>query len=249
MTTAILSAMTEENDLLLRDLTPSAVHVEGQREYHAGELFGEPVVVVFSRWGKVAAATTTTALLKQFEVDRVIFTGLAGALDPSLRIGDVVVADELMQHDLDASPIFPKFETPLLGVSRFATDAVLRERLLGAAESFVAGGLAEEVDVRDREGFGIDQPAVHSGLIVSGDQFISDGSEVARLRAAIPDALCVEMEGAAMAQVCFEYGVPFAVLRIISDTADGDAGVDFPRFLTTVAAKFSLGVVRAFLAG
>jgi adenosylhomocysteine nucleosidase len=89
---------------------------------------------------------------------------------------------------------------------------------------------------------------VHHGLIASGDQFIGSAARVQALRNTLPDVLAVEMEGAAVAQVCHEYGVPFSVIRTLSDTADDQAHIDFPAFLNEVASLYSHGILRAFLA-
>src|SRR5690606_29689871 len=136
--------------------------------------------------------TTATALIERFRVDRIVFTGVAGGLARGVARGDVVVAESFLQHDLDASPIFPRYEVPLYATSRFATDAALTARLEAAARTALHG------------------TRVHRGLVVSGDRFVSSAAESQALQAALPDALAVEMEGAAFAQVCHDYGVPFA---------------------------------------
>ena len=146
-----------------------------------------------------------------------------------MNVGDVVVADSFLQHDLDASPIFPKYEVPLYGVDRFAADADLSARLARAA-------LAALPDVR-----------LHRGLVLSGDRFVSTSTECGVLRAALPRALAVEMEGAAIAQVCHDYGIPFAAVRTISDRADDTAHVDFTHFVREVASRHSAAIVQAFL--
>jgi len=101
---------------------PSAPASLGGRQFHSGTLHGVETVAVFSRWGKVAAAATVTQRLASYAVDEILFTGVASGIQRDLSIGDVVVATELIQHDLDASPIFPRYEVPLLGRSRLATD-------------------------------------------------------------------------------------------------------------------------------
>jgi adenosylhomocysteine nucleosidase len=95
--------------------------------------------------------------------------------------------------------------------------------------------------------FGVVQPRVHTGLIVSGDRFVSSAVECSALRAALPDALAVEMEGAAVAQVCADFGVPLAVVRTVSDRADDAAHVDFVRFMADVASRYSVALVLGML--
>ena len=214
----------------------------GQREYHVGEAHGVRVVVTLARIGKVAAAATASALIHVFEADAIVFTGVAGGVHRDVRVGDIVVADALLQHDLDASPLFPRYEVPLLDRARFDADGSLSDALAAAARAFVeteADALAER--------FAVTAPRVHRGLIVSGDRFIASHDAVSALRDALPDALAVEMEGAALAQVCYEHGVPCAVVRTISDTADAAAPVSFVEFLTVLAGAYSSGVLGRFL--
>jgi adenosylhomocysteine nucleosidase len=218
----------------------------GRRDFHVGRLWGRPVVVTLARIGKVAAATTVTALIHRFGVGEVVFTGVAGGLGSAVRIGDVVVADHLVQHDLDATPLFPRYEVPLLGMARFPADPALSGRLAAAAAAFLAhdlGGLPAAAHAA----FGLERPQLHRGLVASGDRFIGGGAAAAALRADLPDALATEMEGAAVAQVCHEYGVPWAVVRTISDSADEHAHIDFPAFLRDVASLYSYGIIRRLI--
>jgi adenosylhomocysteine nucleosidase len=214
----------------------------GRRDYHAGTVHGAPCVVTLARIGKVAAAASASALIHAFGVDQIVFTGVAGGVGREVRVGDIVVADALMQHDLDASPLFPRYEVPLLERARFAADAALADRLAAACERFIAD---EGAALAER--FRLNGVRVHRGMIVSGDRFVSSEDEVRALGEALPDALAVEMEGAAIAQVCYEYDVPFAVVRTISDTADDHAHASFTSFLTDIAGTYSSGVLRRFL--
>jgi adenosylhomocysteine nucleosidase len=241
----VMAALPEElGDLVAAMRAEGGVQTvaHGQRDYHVGTVHGAPCVVTLARIGKVAAAATVSALIHAFDVEAVVFTGVAGGVGREVRIGDVVVGESLMQHDLDASPLFPRFEVPLLGVARFSADAGLAAQLAAACESFV-----------DEEGsalatrFATQQPRVHRGLVISGDQFIASAAAVEALRDALPDALAVEMEGAAIAQVCHEYGVPFAIVRTVSDTADVHAPASFATFLVEIAGTYSSGILRRFL--
>ena len=214
----------------------------GSRDYHVGTVYGAPCVVTLARIGKVAAAATVSALIHAFEVDAVVFTGVAGGVGREVRIGDVVVADTLLQHDLDASPLFPRFEVPLLGIARFTADQSLAAQLAAATERFIA-----EEGAALAQRFAIQLPQMHRGLIISGDQFVASAAAVETLRAALPDALAVEMEGAAIAQICHEYGVPCAIVRTVSDTADAHAPASFATFLTELAGTWSNGILTRFL--
>jgi len=235
--------MPPELDAVLADLHVHTAEDVGGRRFHLGQLHGRDAVLVVSRCGKVAAAGTATLLLERYGVESILFTGVAGAASPGLRIGDIVVADRLIQHDLDARPLFPRYEVPLLGVSVFAADPDLAARAQRAAEVFAADAPARLGAVA--VAFGLERPAVHRGLIASGDRFFAAADDVAALRRDLPDVLCVEMEGAAVAQVCHEYGRPVCVIRTISDTADHAAHIDFPRFLEGVCGRYA----RALVAG
>jgi adenosylhomocysteine nucleosidase len=247
---AIVAAMREELSALLAAMPEERPVLRARREFWCGHLEGYDIVAVLARVGKVAAATTATLLVSEFDVDCAVFTGTAGGLHQSARVGDVVVAEALLQHDMDASPIFPRYEVPLYGVDRFHADRCLSTALAAAARA-VLGGTIDATDIGlDADllrSFGITSPHVHTGLIVSGDRFVATAAEGADLRRRLPDALAVEMEGAALAQVCHDLDVPFAVVRTVSDRADDAAHVDFGRFVDQVASRYSLAIIRRWL--
>jgi adenosylhomocysteine nucleosidase len=199
------------------------------REFHRGEIHGQDVVLVLSGIGKVAAATTAVLLMQAFNARQLVFTGVAGGLHRDVRVGDIVVARQLLQHDMDASPLFPRFEVPLTGRSHFDADADLADALAAAVLRSPGARL-------------------HQGLIVSGDRFVASAAESEALRGLLPDALAVEMEGAAVAQACADFARPFAVLRSISDRADDVAHVDFARFIEEVASATTRAVIESWLA-
>jgi adenosylhomocysteine nucleosidase len=244
---AMISAMPDEIAAIVASLTDASTQTLGSRQYHAGNFQDTPVVVVFSGWGKVAAAATTTQLIASYDVTDIVFTGVAGAVRHGLSIGDVVVGTELVQHDMDASPIFPRYEVPLLGKALLATDAGLRARLRSAAEGFLQQDLTLAVQQSSRDWFRISSPRVIEGVIASGDQFIDSAEEIEALRQRLPNVECVEMEGAAVAQVCLEYSMPFGIVRTISDAADENAVHDFPRFSREIAGQYSLGILARFV--
>ena len=250
MTLGIVSAMHEELSAVLAQVQARPLEYAGRTFWH-GHWNGVPVVAVLSRIGKVAAATTVTTLIHRFDVTRVVMTGVAGGLHDALQVGDAVVADAFVQHDLDASPLFPRYEVPLYGVSRFGVDAQLSGLLLQAAAEALSrsdwlAALGELTDSARAPG-GARPAGVHRGLVASGDRFVSSAQECVRLRGELPDALAVEMEGAAMAQVCHDHQVPFAGVRLISDRADDAAHVDFLRFIRDVAAPASAAVMQGLV--
>lgn len=244
---AIVSAMHEELRALLPCLCDVSTGELAGRRFHTGTLDGQPVVLVLAGIGKVAAATTATLLLSHFDARAVLFTGVAGGIAQGVRVGDVVVARELLQHDMDASPLFPRYEVPLTGRSRFAADALLADGLASAARR-VLGRAGETIGDAHLQGFGISEPRVHEGLVASGDRFVCTASESRELAASLPQALAVEMEGAALAQVCFDFRRPCAVMRTISDRADDNAHADFSRFIAEIACAYTRAIVREWLA-
>lgn len=244
MKIGIISALHEEQTGLM-DLMQDArkLHL-GMRDYASGRLWGIECVCVLSRIGKVAAAATTATLIERFGVTHIVFTGVAGAADASVRIGDIVIASQLVQHDMDASPLFPRFEVPLTGLSHFFSDKVLSSSLLQASRQFIDQDFGLVISENDRQSFRLDRPRVHEGLIASGDEFITGSDQLNRINQSLPDILAVEMEGAAVAQVCFEFGIPFAIVRTVSDNANENSPIDFILFLEKVAAHYAFGIIK-----
>lgn len=240
----IISAMREEQAGLIDHMQERQHVTHGLREYVQGRLWDTDCVCVLSRIGKVAAAATAAMLIERFGVTHIVFTGVAGAGHADVKVGDIVVARHLIQHDIDASPLFPRHEVPLSGLSRFPVDHALNERLMQAVAAFLAADFHHVVQEADRERFRLHRPQVHHGLIASGDQFINSHARLQGLQQELPDLLAVEMEGAAVAQVCVEFGVPFAVVRAISDSANDDAPVNFMQFIERVASRYAYGIVR-----
>jgi len=243
--TAIVSALREELAAVLELMPDEHRQVVAGREFWRGHLHGYEVVAALSGIGKVAAATTATLLIEHFKVDDVLFTGVAGGLAPGVRVGDLVVASELLQHDMDASPLFPRYEVPGTGLARLPADPALTATLARAARATLAE-LPQRLAAEVREEFGLQAPRLHQGLLVSGDRFVASTAESQALQQALPEALAVEMEGAAFAQVCRDFGVPLAVVRTVSDRADDAAHVDFLRFLRGVASPYSAAVLEHF---
>jgi adenosylhomocysteine nucleosidase len=251
MTIGIMAALRDEIAELIEKMTQqssSKIHQIGMRDYFVGELEGQSCVVVLARCGKVAAAATTVSLIREFGVKEIIFSGLAGGLAKHVAVGDVVIADRLLQHDMDSRPFFPQHEIPLLGITEFPVQPSLHEELQCATRHFFEHGLMKKISAEKLTQFGLKKPILHVGMIASGDQFIGSEKDLVRLQELIPAALAVEMEGAAVAQICHEYDVPCAILRTISDRADATAHVDFYQFLTSVASHYSTEILLRFLA-
>lgn len=217
--------MEEELTSLLEGLQNPRLHARGGFTLYKGTLESHLVVLAQCGVGKVNAAALAQLFLLE-GVTQIIFTGVAGGVDPGLEVGDLVVSTDAVQHDFDASALgYALGEVPGEGAA-WPADERLRALALAAAGEL--GGVR----------------AV-AGRVASGDQFIADPEKVAWLRGVF-GAACAEMEGAAVAQVCCKAGVPFVIIRSISDSADGDAEIDFRAF-TPLAAQRAKSVVLGML--
>jgi adenosylhomocysteine nucleosidase len=226
----ILAAMDRELDALLADFDAPRTERVINRTFYRGVLHGHQAVAVVAGIGKTAVATTATLLVQHFGVQCVVLTGAAGRVSDDLSIGDVVVATHLVHHDLDASPIFPRYQVPTLGTTRLATDDAVTSLAHDAAQHFLAADPGNDGKVA-------------KGLVLSGDQFMNP-AQIRDLRRRFPDGLAVEMEGAAVAQVCIESGTPYAIVRSISDDGNVDA---FERFLHSDCGRYARGIVSRLL--
>ncbi len=241
----IISAMHEEIQTILENLQNITTTTKGKRIYYKGFLFDKPVVLVFSRWGKVASATTTTQLINDFSVDEIIFTGVAGSIQDHIDIGDIIIGHKLYQYDMDASPLIPPFEIPILNRNNFETDAFKRDFLLKSCQKFLRefDTLISNADLKQ---FHINQPKVLIEDIASGDQFISTEKQLHPIKKYLPSVACVEMEGAAVAQVCFEYEIPFSIIRTISDKANDNSHIEFQKFAKIIASNYALEIIKNY---
>lgn len=246
MTLAILSALPEEQQGVAAMLQNAREIQRAGRCFVRGELLEQEVVLGLTGIGKVAAATTATAVIEHFGVERLVFTGVAGGIGPGVQVGDIIVAQQFLQHDMDVRPLFARWHVPGYAAPSFPCNAQLAQFLHAAAQSCTAQAAGwNEPLLAGRT------PQVHAGLIVSGDQFIVSAAVsqalYSELAAAGHEPLAVEMEGAAIAQVCADYQVAFAAVRTVSDRADDDAHIDFPAFVQAVAARYSQYMVRQLL--
>ena len=242
----ILGAMAQEIDEVKALLTEKTVVKIANREFVVGKIGNVRCVVAFSKWGKVAATITATLLIQEFGVTDLIFIGTAGALADGLKVGDIVIAKRLVQHDLDARPIISRFELPLLNRVYVNTDWQLTELAGKAVSNLLERGVEHMVGEEAVKEFDL-TPKLSFGDVASGDQFVSSDEKRQELLSLLPDILCVEMEGAAVAQVCLEFEIPFTVIRTISDSADHNAHVDFGRFISEVANAYSRSIISELM--
>lgn len=238
----LITSMPNERGKLLEMMQSPIAQEMGKRTYYQGKLEKIETILVAAKVGKVAAALTTAHLILNYDVDLIIFIGVAGAIDPSLKIGDIVIADSLIQHDMDAYPFCQKYELPLLKIKECTPDPQLTYLAEQASLQFVNQDLIPLPILNE---FSISHPLVKTGLVITGDQVISKDLQKATLREQLPSALCVEMEGASVAQVCYEYGIPYAVVRIISDYANHfHTQIDVKKFVTQASGYYSTGIIQ-----
>jgi adenosylhomocysteine nucleosidase len=228
----IIGALEMEIELLKDSLALEATLTKAGLEFYQGTLAGKEVVLVKSGIGKVNAALCTQILADEFAVDKVIFTGVAGAVDPELEVKDIVISTELIQHDVDVTAFgdCEPGEIPQVGTA-FVADEELIELAEKAGDKISA-----------EEGL-----KVVTGRILSGDQFISDQEKVDWLRETF-NGYCTEMEGAAVAQTAYLNEIPFLIIRSISDKADGEADISFDKFARQ-AANHSRQMVMEIING
>ncbi len=227
MKIAIMGAMPEEIEPLLSHVQNIRKTEYAANTYYEAEYKGKEIVIAYSKIGKVFAALTAATLIEKFECDMLLFSGVAGAIDPDLEIGDLIIADGLCQHDLDITAFGHPHGYVPEGEVCISTDVYLRD-------------VAKEVAAK--KGLSLKE-----GIIATGDQFVANVERKSWI-AKVFDAHALEMEGASVAVVCNALEVPFFILRAISDSADMDAGFDFDTFLESsakVSADFILDMVEA----
>lgn len=247
MKIGIISAMREEIQTLLNHLENKKSFKKGMRTYFSGQLYDKEVVLAFSRWGKVASATTTTQMLNDFELSEIVFTGVAGSVKDNIHIGDIVIGKNMFQYDMDASPLIDPLEIPLLDKKYFETDASKRTILARASSNFLMN-YSDFIDEMEARNFNIMDPKILIEDIGSGDQFISTREQIKTIKKRVPSVGCIEMEGASVAQVCYEYKIPFNIIRTISDQADDNAAIEFQKFAEEIASKYALGIIKNYFA-
>lgn len=214
MTVAIISAMAEEMQRYLDACTVDQTRARAGLRVHEAVHAGHDLVLVRSGVGKVNAALCTQLLVERYAPDAVVCTGTAGALHDDLDIGDIVVAEDCVQHDLHVEFLdLPRGQVPFTDLRFFSAAPALVHR-------------AQDVSLTDC--------TTRTGRVCTGDTFVQDPSARAEIRTALKGD-CVEMEGAAVGQACTINDVPFLLVRAISDRADGSSEVDFQAFLHEAA--------------
>ncbi len=223
---AIMGAMPEEIAPLLERVENVKKIEYANNSYYEASYKGKALVIAYSKIGKVFSSLTASTLLEKFACDKLLFSGVAGAINPALKIGDLIIADKLCQHDLDISIFGHDFGFVPEGSKFLETDKHLR-------------AIAKEVAKKS-------SLSLIEGTIATGDQFVASNERKEFISKNF-EADALEMEGASVAVVCDALDVPFFILRAISDTANDDAGVDFDEFMVSsakISANFILDMVE-----
>lgn len=220
---AVIGAMEEEVELLREEIGSGQVTTVADCEFIDGQIGEHKVILVKSGIGKVNAAMATTLLLNNFKPDVVLNTGSAGGFLASLEVGTVVISDEVRHHDVDVTAFGYELGQVPGQPAAYRSDAKLID---------VARAAVEELG----------EHAHATGLIASGDTFMSDAGHVDKVRKQFPAMIAAEMEAAAVAQVCHQFGTPFVVIRALSDIAGKESSISFDEFLP-IAARHSTDIV------
>ena len=229
-TIGLLSAMPEELGNTISKLDNVIKKNYGNLEIFSGNLIFSKleninikIIAAWSGWGKVNASYAATRLISEAEkqnlkMDFILFTGVAGAANLSINQWDVVIAESLIQHDMDASPIYEKFVIPGLNLAEIKMDKELQNWSFNSLKKFT-----DNLNNPFRK--------VHKGLIATGDQFIDGQKEMGLISKRFVELKAFEMEGAAVSQVCFLESIPLLIIRVISDSADHSAASTFEEFI------------------
>jgi adenosylhomocysteine nucleosidase len=223
----LISAMKVEMELIAAALENGKMEYIGGVEFQTGSLWGHEAVLCVCGPGKVNAAMCTQAMIQRYHPEAVLNLGVAGSLSDKVSIGDVVVGTYAVQHDMDTSPLGdPPGYISGINLIRLPLDHLLQDKLRRALSA-----------LSDIKGI--------FGGVATGDQFLHNAAHRVKVREQF-EALCCEMEGGAVAHVCHVNGVPCAIVRAISDNADGGSDVDFLKFVNH-AAENSVRLVKRFL--
>jgi adenosylhomocysteine nucleosidase len=224
MRIGIIGAMEEEVVLLREQLKELQEKKLAGCEFYQGYLNDQEIVLLKSGIGKVNAAIGTTLMVQMYDPDVILNTGSAGGFHTDLNVGDVVISTEVRHHDVDATIFGYEYGQ----VPQMPANYIPDQRLVQAAVK--AGARVEDIQVAQ-------------GLIASGDSFMSDHERVEEIRNKFPALYAAEMEAAAIAQTCYQFNVPFVIIRSLSDIAGKDARVSYDQFLKT-ASKNSAELVQ-----
>lgn len=222
----IIGAMEEEIDIILQQMNDYQKYVVANCMFYKGNIANQEVILLQSGIGKVNAAMGTTILIERFQPDVVINTGSAGGFDKALNVGDVVISSEVVHHDVDVTG----FDYELGQVPSMPVTFTANPQLIKKIEAIL-----HDMKVNSK-----------IGLIGTGDVFMNNPERINEVLHSFPEMLAAEMEGAAIAQVCYQYHIPFVIIRALSDIAGTESSISFNEFLP-LAAKNSAHLILQFI--
>lgn len=236
MTIGVICAIPQEWAYLRSVLSGTEREEIARTTFDTGELDAHRVVLAAAGMGKVNTGLVATLLADRFDCQTIVFTGVAGGLDPLLHIGDIVIADRVVQHDFGVmqderlAPYQPGHVPFINPTERFGypVEPALLDRVNRRLEGFAVAALPPEAGGTGRT------PRITTGTVLTGDQYVHCDATRSRLRDDF-GGLAVEMEGGALAQVCEAFGISWLVIRALSDLAGTDSGLDFNLFVEEVA--------------
>ncbi|WP_017472647.1 5'-methylthioadenosine/S-adenosylhomocysteine nucleosidase [Amphibacillus jilinensis] len=230
MIVGIIGAMDQEIALLKNEMDIHSERVIANCLFIEGRLKNKDIVLLKSGIGKVNAAMATTILIERFKPNLIINTGSAGGLDPELDVGDIVIGEQVVHHDVDVTAFNYKYGQVPSMPEHYTADL----------------NLILAVEKANKK---LSQVKNKRGLIATGDSFMQDPERVAYVQRQIPNIMAVEMEAVAIGQVCYQYDLPFVVIRALSDIAGKESAISFDEFLdqaATHAAKLIMEVLRVY---
>ena len=243
---AVLGAMSEEILAIKQLMTDVKVVKSHGYDFIVGQINNKAVVVTLSGVGKVASAISVTLLNTLFSIKSLVFTGIAGAVNSELNIGDIVISENLFQYDVDARPNFPIYEIPFFEKAIFPVQKKLVNKATTAIELLLKDKKFNSSI--NSENININAPKYIKGVIGSGDKFITKSTITKSIDQMLFDQYqlhldCIEMEGAAVAQCCYQFNTPFVVIRIISDKPSSTTIKDYKAFKHTVAKHYTKNII------
>lgn len=222
----VIGAMPQEIELIKKNMSEIDTQTIGSMQYHIGKIYDEPIVLCLSGIGKANAAAAATILIHVFKAQALIFTGVAGGVQPYLNMGDIVIGTDFLYHDFDVQALgYAISEIPDEKISLFPASTFISETVLEIA----------------RKAFG--SHCIHYGRIVSGDQFVADNEKIIFFREQF-NAFAVDMESAAVAHIAYKNNIPCCIIRSVSDKADSDASTTYDNFFAGAAQKSSYIVMQ-----
>lgn len=217
MKIGIIAAMEQEAQTIIDNLKNFKKTTKANQHFYEGNIGNVQVVLVQSGIGKVNATLATTLLIEVFDVEAVINTGSAGGIGKDLAVEDLVISTELSYNDADARAFGYTFgQIPQMPATYLSDPSLVK--------TFKEAALKKKWSIKE-------------GMIVTGDSFISDKKKVSEIRERFEDVLVTEMEGAAVAQTCYQFNIPFVVVRAVSDVSDEEASDSFDEFIEKVGKK------------